>query len=87
MNLFNYFDLQQLISEVIGSTVLAIIIGNIAIIYFATKRKISNKVIIMLCIIFTAIMSSRIYSLWIIVVGFVLVFFYYYLSKWISRGG
>jgi hypothetical protein len=48
MNVNNYFDMQQLVNEVVGSTGLFIILGIIAIVWFSMKNNVPFQVQIIL---------------------------------------
>lgn len=84
----NFFDLTQLINELIGDFTLFIFLGIIAIFFMVRKSNLTHQSAILFVVLFASIIVATVYNalLWIAVVFVGSLIFYMALSKNIRRG-
>ncbi len=88
VNASNFFDLTQLINELIGDFTLFIFLGIIAIFFIVRKSSLTHQSAILFVILFSSIIVATVYNalLWVAVVFVGGLIFYMALSKNLRRG-
>lgn len=87
VNASNFFDVQQVISELIGDWVLFLILGVFLIVLVTRKANTTHHVGIVLVILFFAAVSTQVNVLfvWILAVLSAALIFYLAVSKTVDR--
>lgn len=89
VNPTNYLDFWDVIvNEVIGDQFLLIVIGIIAIVYFALKANMPFQVTILLVLLWMLIIVAATFDLllYVIAVLSISLFFYFIVSRMFNRG-